>query len=131
MRKQPIIMLKLEQQLLHKLTPWLHSRSFCVAFSGGMDSTVLLHSLVRLAQQHALPALRAIYIHHGLQEAAQPWPAHCQCVCDQLGVPLTVLEVDVPPTASVEQAARHARYAAFEKQLASDEILLMAQHQDD
>lgn len=131
MRKQPIIMLKLEQQLLHKLTPWLHSRSFCVAFSGGMDSTVLLHSLVRLAQQHALPALRAIYIHHGLQEAAQPWPAHCQRVCDQLGVPLTVLEVDVPSTASVEQAARHARYAAFEKQLASDEILLMAQHQDD
>ena len=124
-------MLNLEQQLLQKLTPWLHSRSFCVAFSGGMDSTVLLHSLVRLAQQHALPALRAIYIHHGLQEAAQPWPAHCQRVCDQLGVPLTVLEVDVPPTASVEQAARQARYAAFEKQLASDEVLLMAQHQDD
>ena len=124
-------MLNIEQHLLKTLQPWRNCSALCVAFSGGMDSTVLLHALARLAQQYHLPELRAIYIHHGLQEAAQTWPAHCQSICAQLQIPLVVLEVDVAASASVEQAARVARYAAFEQHLAQDEVLLMAQHQDD
>ncbi|WBE24153.1 tRNA lysidine(34) synthetase TilS [Denitrificimonas caeni] len=124
-------MLNIEQHLLKTLQPWGNCSALCVAFSGGMDSTVLLHALARLAQQYHLPELRAIYIHHGLQEAAQTWPAHCQSICAQLQIPLVVLEVDVAASASVEQAARVARYAAFEQHLAQDEVLLMAQHQDD
>ena len=124
-------MLDIEQHLLSALQPWRASSSLCVAFSGGMDSTVLLFALVQLAKCNSMPALRAIYIHHGLQEAAQSWPAHCQQLCDQLQVPLTVVEVSVATTASVEQAARLARYAAFAQHLHSNEVLLMAQHQDD
>lgn len=124
-------MLDLEKNLLNRLEPWRDARSFCVAFSGGMDSTVLLYALAQLAQQHALPALRAIYIDHGLQEAAQSWAVHCQQICDALQVPLSIVRVSVAPSASVEQAAREARYAAFAQHLQSGEVLLMAQHQDD
>ena len=124
-------MLDIEQHLLNMLQPWSDSSSLCVAFSGGMDSTVLLFALVQLTKRNGMPPLRAIYIHHGLQEAAQSWPAHCQQLCDELQVPLTVVEVKVAATASVEQAARVARYAAFAQHLHSNEVLLMAQHQDD
>ncbi len=124
-------MLNLEKNLFDTLEPFAAAGSFCVAFSGGMDSTVLLYALAQLARHHCLPALRAIYIHHGLQEAAQSWPAHCQQVCDGLQVPLSIVEVRVAPTASVERAAREARYAAFAQHLQADEVLLMAQHQDD
>lgn len=124
-------MLDIEQHLLNALQPWRASPSLCVAFSGGMDSTVLLFALAQLAKRQSMPALRAIYIHHGLQEAAQAWPAHCQQLCDELQVPLTVVEVNVASTSSVEQAARVARYAAFAQQLQKNELLLMAQHQDD
>ena len=124
-------MLDIEKHILDKLLPWRDRSSFCIAFSGGMDSTVLLHAVARLAKQHRLPRLRAIYIQHGLQEAAQAWPAHCQRVCAELQVPLSVIEVDVAQTASVERAAREARYAAFAEHLHSDEVLLMAQHLDD
>ena len=124
-------MLNIEKHVLKTLEPWRQARSFCVAFSGGMDSTVLLYALTQLVQHHSLPALRAIYIHHGLQEAAQFWPAHCQQVCDALQVPLSIVQVSVAPTASVEQAAREARYAAFAQHVQADEVLLMAQHQDD
>ncbi len=116
-------MLDIEQHLFDTLQPWRSSSSLCVAFSGGMDSTVLLYALAQLAKQHRLPAIRAIYIHHGLQEAAQTWPAHCQHVCDELGIALTVVEVNVAATASVEQAARRARYAAFEQHLGTGEVL--------
>lgn len=124
-------MLDIEQHLFNTLQPWRGSSSLCVAFSGGMDSTVLLFALVQLAKRNSMPPLRAIYIHHGLQEAAQSWPAHCQQLCDELQVPLTVIEVKVAATASVEQAARVARYVAFEQHLHNNEVLLMAQHQDD
>lgn len=124
-------MLNIEKKLLKKLDPWRDAHGFCVAFSGGMDSTVLLYALTQLAQHHSLPALRAIYIDHGLQEVAQSWSAHCQQICDALQVPLSIVRVSVAPVASVEQAAREARYTAFARHVQADEVLLMAQHQDD
>ncbi|MDY0249667.1 MAG: tRNA lysidine(34) synthetase TilS [Pseudomonas sp.] len=124
-------MLDIEKHILNSLQPWLASRSFCIAFSGGLDSTVLLYALACLAKRHPLPKLRAIYIQHGLQEAAQAWPAHCQQVCATLQIPLSIVEVKVAQTASVERAARDARYAAFAEHLHNHEVLLMAQHLDD
>ena len=121
----------LESHLLKALAPWRDAPAWRIALSGGLDSTVLLHVLVSLAQREALPPLSAIHIHHGLQSAADAWPAHCRALCERLGVPLRVEYVQVAPGASVERAARDARYAAFEAALAPGELLLVAQHRDD
>ncbi|MGV8844214.1 MAG: tRNA lysidine(34) synthetase TilS [Pseudomonas sp.] len=121
----------LETRLLGVLAPWRAAPAWRVAFSGGLDSTVLLHVLVRLARRQALPALSAVHIHHGLQAVAEDWPAHCQRICAELGVPLQVKYVQVAAGASLERAAREARYAAFTESLGVDELLLTAQHRDD
>ena len=121
----------LESRLLTALSPWCSAPGWCVAFSGGLDSTVLLHLLVSLSRHMPLPPIRAIHIQHGLQAAAEAWPEHCRQVCASLGVPLQVRHVQVLPGASVERAARDARYRAFVDQLAADELLLTAQHRDD
>ncbi|MGO0632404.1 tRNA lysidine(34) synthetase TilS [Pseudomonas sp. SAR267] len=113
------------------LTPWLNAPAWYIAFSGGLDSTVLLHLLANHARNHASPPLRALHIHHGLQSAADAWPAHCQSICDQLGIELQVIHVQVTPGASLEQAARDARYAALGKVLGPGDILFTAQHRDD
>lgn len=123
-------MLALES-LLNTLAPWRSAPAWHVAFSGGLDSTVLLHALAGLARQHALPPLHAIHVHHGLQAAADAWPGHCLAVCQGLGVPLHVAYVQVRQQASLEQAARQARYAVFEQRLAPGGLLLTAQHRDD
>ncbi len=124
-------MKSIESRLLSALAPWLAAPAWRVAFSGGLDSSVLLHLLARLAQRHGFPSVSAIHIQHGLQSAAQAWPAHCQAFCDELGVSLQVESVQVKSTASLEQAARQARYAVFAGRLAPGEVLLTAQHSDD
>lgn len=123
--------IELHAALARALTDVSRAPALHVAFSGGLDSTVLLHLLVDLRQRQSLPALHAIHVHHGLQAAADAWPQHCREVCAALGVPLRVRHVQVPAGASVEQAARQARYAVFTEMLGVGEWLLSAQHRDD
>ncbi|SFB08909.1 tRNA(Ile)-lysidine synthase [Pseudomonas sp. NFIX10] len=121
----------LPTRLLTQLSPWRNAATWRIAFSGGLDSTVLLHLLATLSRHHALPALSAIHVHHGLQAVAEAWPDHCRSVCAALDVPLDVVNVQVRPGASIERAAREARYGAFVAALQGNEVLLTAQHRDD
>ena len=115
-------------KLLQALSPWRNAPAWHIAFSGGLDSTVLLHLL---ANAKDLPPLSAIHIHHGLQAVADTWPMHCQSICDSLGVPLRIMRVHVQPGASLERAARDARYQAFAEVTGAGEVLLTGQHRDD
>jgi tRNA(Ile)-lysidine synthase len=116
------------QQLRRHDTP----PAYQVAFSGGLDSLVLLHALCALRDQ--LDAtVGAVHVHHGLHADADAWDAHCQQVCDKLGVTYTLLRVDGRPPRgeSPEAAARDARYRALAGWLPPRHYLLTAQHQDD
>ncbi|WP_177332299.1 tRNA lysidine(34) synthetase TilS [Pseudomonas sp. BMS12] len=124
-------MISLEQKLLAALQSWRDAPAWRVALSGGLDSCVLLHLLACLGRREGLPPLSAIHVHHGLQTVADTWPAHCQTLCDGLGVPLSVDYVQVDTGSSLERAAREARYAAFARNLGEGELLLTGQHRDD
>lgn len=124
-------MTALDNRLRQALAPWRTASAWCVAFSGGLDSSVLLHLLAELARREAVPALSAIHVQHGLQPVAAAWPEHCRQFCAALGIPLQVVAVQVAAQASVEQAARQARYAAFAEHLPPDAVLFSAQHRDD
>ncbi|MCG8006279.1 MAG: tRNA lysidine(34) synthetase TilS [Candidatus Thiodiazotropha lotti] len=103
-----------------------------LAFSGGLDSCVLLHLLHELGPQLPYP-LQAIHVHHGLQTGADAWQQHCEAVCADYRIPLISLELDLVPKKgdSLEAVAREARYQALARQLAPGDLLLTAQHQDD
>ena len=119
------------EHLLTRLRPWRDSPAWVVALSGGLDSSALLYALASLSREHQLPPLRAIHVHHGLQPAADSWPAHCERLCRSLGVPLHIARVQVAPGGSVEQAAREARYAALGRALGAGDVLITGQHRDD
>ncbi len=117
--------------LLQKLRAQLelHGKKFLCAFSGGLDSTVLLHAAARIPGIQ----LRAIHIHHGLHADADKWTRHCEKFCLELNVELEVTRVVVNKSEGkgTEAAARHARYRAIEKHIRDDEILLTAHHLQD
>ena len=104
----------------------------CVAFSGGPDSTALLHALAQMPEARAR-GLRALHVDHGLHAESAVWAEHCRAFCATIDVPLVVKPVDVDDAhgEGVEAAARRARYAAFAGHLRDGEWLALAQHRDD
>jgi tRNA(Ile)-lysidine synthase len=90
-----------------------------VGYSGGADSTALLHLMTRLQGEFNL-RIHAAHLHHGMRPEADDDVRVCAAVCAQLGVPLHVERVDVPALAqaqrvSLEEAGRNARYAFFDR----------------
>lgn len=107
-------------------------RHVLVAFSGGLDSSVLLHALAALSRQRGDLALRAAYVHHGLNVRADDWAQHCRRQCRQWRIPFAVLPVTVSGEQNgIEAAAREARYQELRAHLLPGETLLTAQHLDD
>lgn len=106
-----------------------------VAYSGGADSSALLHACAARWPGQVL----AVHINHGLQAAAVDFEQHCETVCAAAGVPLQVLRVDAHarPGQSPEDAARLARYAALRAFALPENAkpicgtVALAQHADD
>ena len=110
----------------------LAKQPILVAFSGGIDSTVLLHLLVCLRNQgHITHQLSAIHVNHGLSVNANCWADQCVEFCKLLQVDLIIEHVIINATANIEAQARNKRYRVFEQNLPKNGYLLMGHHLDD
>ncbi|MDB5800268.1 MAG: tRNA(Ile)-lysidine synthase [Rhodocyclales bacterium] len=95
------------------LGPDFSSLHLCVAFSGGLDSTVLLHLLAQLAPRLHF-RLSTVHVHHGLSPNADGWAVHCERFALSLGIPCEIHRVSVERHGDgLEAAARDARHAVF------------------
>jgi tRNA(Ile)-lysidine synthase len=118
--------------LLQQLQRHPPAPAYWVAFSGGLDSSVLLYAL-HACINRLQAEIGAVHVNHGLQAHAAEWEAHCRRVCATLAVRYASLPVDATaaPGESPEAAARAARYAALANWLPAGHCLLTAQHRDD
>ncbi|MGA8706267.1 MAG: tRNA lysidine(34) synthetase TilS, partial [Steroidobacteraceae bacterium] len=110
----------------------LRGQRFCLALSGGLDSSVLLQTLAQLRGRAGF-RLRALHVDHGLQPASARWAAAARTRARRLRVPCTVVRVQIQPKRgeSLEAVARRERYAALLARLTAGETLLTAHHLDD
>lgn len=106
-------------------------RTYWIAYSGGLDSHVLLHALSTLRLQHPLK-LRAIHINHGLSVHATSWETHCASICEELKIELISKKIQFSAkNKSFEEVARDFRYQELKSYLESDDFLMTAHHKDD
>lgn len=105
---------------------------YWVGFSGGADSTALLHALRELGDRLAAP-LEAVHFDHGLQDGSADWAAHCSTFCRQRDLPFRSIQLEIRTDSpgSPEEEARNARYRAVENLLGDGDLYLTAHHAED
>lgn len=105
-----------------------------IAYSGGLDSSALLHLAHRYAAEHGI-RLFAFHIHHGISPNADQWLAHCKEECARLGIAFDARQIKLPVDgkSGVEEAARIRRYAALGELCRAHQVslLITAHHEDD
>ncbi len=100
-----------------------------LAFSGGLDSCVLLHLLI--SKSHAY-SVQLWHVNHGLQESAEDMETFCNTRARDYGLEIKTSHLHLDPHAgNLESKARQARYALFERELTQADCLLTAHHADD
>ncbi len=106
---------------------------YLLAYSGGLDSHVLLHLLAELKDRQHINNLGVVHINHQLHADSSQWAAHCVQQCQQYQLLCEVINIVVDKNTGfgLEAAARQARYAAFKTRLTEQTFLLTAQHADD
>jgi tRNA(Ile)-lysidine synthase len=104
-----------------------------VAYSGGGDSTALLHAAAML-QRRGLIEVFAFHIHHGIADDADQWLAHCADRAAAFGVAFDGDHVTpARQGVSLEADARRLRYAALVRlcKRTGCAVLMTAHHADD
>ncbi|MCR3754884.1 MAG: tRNA(Ile)-lysidine synthetase [Candidatus Westeberhardia cardiocondylae] len=116
----------------------LQYKKILLAFSGGIDSTVLLDILhkIKINQYYTMQnfSLRAIHINHGINENANNWENHCIQECYKRNIPIKTTKIHnntYSTKKNLEETMRIARYKILTSNLLKNEVLFTAQHQDD
>lgn len=130
----------LEQNFFAKLSNIIQAQDLggkqpvlAVAYSGGLDSSVLLHLACLYAKQFQVP-LYAYHVNHGLSPNATRWEQHCAQTCARLEIPFRSKNVKVENQGQgIEAVARNLRYQALGELCHLDNVnlILLAHHLDD
>lgn len=100
-----------------------------LALSGGLDSSLLLHLLIRAGLG---PRLSVVHVDHQLQADSADWSRFCHNLAERYDVPYCVKQVEVDQAEGLEAGARDARYGVLLPLAAdTDATLITAHHRSD
>jgi tRNA(Ile)-lysidine synthase len=105
-----------------------------IAYSGGVDSQVLLHALAELKHAKKISnRITVCHINHGLSANANTWQAFAEKECIKLKLTFVACEVNVKQKAqhSLEALARDARYQALYSLYDEQSLIITGHHRDD
>lgn len=107
-------------------------RRIVLAFSGGIDSSALLHILSGDESKKNF-SIVAAHVNHNIQSDSNRWAKHCRSVASDYDVPFLEQTIVCKPTPgeSSEAWARDQRYRWFKEIIKAGDLLLTAHHQDD
>src|SRR3990167_5163823 len=123
----------IEATLSHFLKRILPKKTIWLAYSGGVDSHVLLHAINKARADFPEMNLKAIHINHQLMPDANCWQEKTKATCEKLNIPFfsETVQVKCETGESLEECARLARHKIFKSLLEKNDVLLTAHHQND
>ncbi|MDG1752546.1 MAG: tRNA lysidine(34) synthetase TilS, partial [Thalassotalea sp.] len=119
---------------LHSFLKHYPQAPLVIAYSGGVDSQVLLHAVTELKRQSCIEQdVMAVHVNHGLSARSKEWQSFTQQQCEQLNIHFETITVEIidKPRTSLEAQARDKRYQALENISPSNALILTGHHQDD
>ena len=114
------------------LDSFSESKKIIVAYSGGIDSSALLH-LLNSIKNELKQSIEVIYINHGLHKKSLDWGKFCEDECNEYNIPFKLISINekCPNGVSIESWARNKRYSIISKEMNKNDILLTGHHMDD
>jgi tRNA(Ile)-lysidine synthase len=114
------------------LLDYIDAPRWLLGVSGGADSVALMAFVRALGDAHDIPPVTVIYIDHGLHPDSADWGVLVERVSRRLAFEFDGRTVTVIASGGgLEEAARAARYRAFEDLMCEQDVLMTAHHQDD
>ncbi len=108
------------------------SKKFLVAFSGGLDSTVLLYALKQaLVKEKLNKEILAIHVDHKQNKNSKNWIEHCKKFCETMQVSFACSQIKSNKKALSENDLRNLRYEIFSEFVDKNSTLFLAHHLDD
>jgi tRNA(Ile)-lysidine synthase len=111
-----------------------NDKTIVVAYSGGVDSQVLLAALSTLKQQQQLKnPIVVCHVNHGLSINAAAWHKFANEQCQQFSLPLTIHQLALKklPQQSLEAIARDARYQCLVEASEEPAFIVTGHHLND
>lgn len=105
-----------------------------IAYSGGVDSQVLLHALAKLKHANKIPnRITVCHVNHGLSANASTWQLFAEKQCQKLKLTFIAHQVNIQPQPqqSLEALARDARYQALQSIFIEQSVIITGHHSDD
>ncbi|QCI25885.1 tRNA lysidine(34) synthetase TilS [Buchnera aphidicola] len=102
-----------------------------ISYSGGLDSTVLLHKLLPFRKKYPFLRLRAIHINHQINKHSRNWVIHCQNTCQKNNIELIVQKIQFKTKNNFQNNARELRYKIILHKILPNEILVTGHHSND
>ncbi|XAJ76678.1 tRNA lysidine(34) synthetase TilS [Buchnera aphidicola (Astegopteryx bambusae)] len=108
------------------------TQKILIAYSGGLDSTVLLHQFIKLKKKILNKIkIRAIHINHNISKFSQLWENHCYKECKKNNITFISEKINKKFKKNLENSLREYRYKIIKKKLLKNEIIVTGHHLDD
>lgn len=100
---------------------------YVIAYSGGVDSQVLLHAMAQVVPEKII----AFHVNHGISDNAIEWENFCKSTAESIGIEFNVAHFELHGETNLEEKARVARYGAFQSKMDENSMLLTGHHMND
>ena len=108
----------------------LNINKILLAYSGGIDSSVLLDCLYKISLNGSV-SIRTMHINHNLSTQSKNFEHHCNKITNEMKIDHKNIQVKIDSSSNIEELCRKKRYKSLTEYCNPDEVVFTAHHEED